>query len=344
MFPSHVSDRRTLAFAAVLRKGPSRCRRCCLTLRCRFHPSAKTNKARLRRPSQRPREPNRLADDHVHVFDLADAPYLSRVSRQRNDQRYDGARITWTASSNSLWINRYRRQRHRHRNGHLHGGAVRRKAEEAKRLDDGGRTESYDPAVEVISSADSMTATRPVNRTHLLTSFSETSGCRRSGPEPSGLHTAECLVDDCAALHVDRHVQHIEARAIRYSYRAVKTSPRLSSSGRRRDHRRARCRRERWRRRPSATIRSTEQARRSGSREPELLTESRCHRQPELKRVRRASEPPGEGARWTLLRLTERRHDLEAAPARRAPRWPRDPAASASVPASSPWLQGRRGS
>jgi hypothetical protein len=59
---------------------------------------------------------------------------------------------TWTASSNSLWINRYRRQRHRHRNGHLHRGAVRRKAEEAKRLDDGGRTESYDPAVEVIVS------------------------------------------------------------------------------------------------------------------------------------------------------------------------------------------------
>ena len=89
--------------------------------------------------------------DHLHVFDLTDARHLSRVRRRRNDQRYGGARMHLDREQPQSVDHHYRRQRYRHRYGHLHRGAVRRKAEEANRLDDGGRTNRDDPAVETIA-------------------------------------------------------------------------------------------------------------------------------------------------------------------------------------------------
>jgi hypothetical protein len=47
----------------------------------------------LRRRSQRRREPDLQASEHVHVCGLTDARHLSRVSRRRNNQRDDAARM-----------------------------------------------------------------------------------------------------------------------------------------------------------------------------------------------------------------------------------------------------------
>src|SRR5687767_1198966 len=70
----------------------------------------------------------------------------------------------------------YGRDWYGHRYGYLQRGAVRRKAEEAKRHDDGGRADSDDPAVEVIASV----AGRRGTRSDILSSGPRTAAKRKT--------------------------------------------------------------------------------------------------------------------------------------------------------------------
>ena len=103
----------------------------------------------LRRRSQRQREPYRRGGRPVHIFDFADPRQLLRVRRQRNDHRHDGCRVP-LGREQQQFVD-YHHRRHRHRPGYrrLHSGAVRRKAEEAKRHHDGGGEYRVDSAIEV---------------------------------------------------------------------------------------------------------------------------------------------------------------------------------------------------